>query len=69
MTKEARVYNGEKTIVVLRKLDSYMKKNKIRTVLIPYTKIKLKLIKNPMTIRKTITPKRKHKQNIFSYKS
>ena len=34
MTKEARIHNGEKTvssIMVLGKLDSYMKKNEIRT--------------------------------------
>ena len=34
MKKEARIYNGEKTVpseVVLGKLDSHMEKNEIRT--------------------------------------
>ena len=47
MTKEARVYNGEKTvsaIVVLGKLDRYMQKNEMRTFSNNIYKDKLQMI-------------------------
>ena len=47
MTKEARIYNGEKTvpsITGLGKLDSYMEKSEIRTL--PNTIHKNRLIMN-----------------------
>ena len=46
MTKEARIYNGEKTAiqsVVLGKLDSHMEKNEIRTLPTTIHKHKLKM--------------------------
>ena len=46
MTKEARIYNGEKTacsISVLGKLDSHMEKNEIRTLPNTIHKNKLKI--------------------------
>ena len=46
LTKEARIYNGEKTvssIMVLGKLDSYVPKNEIRTLPNAIHKDKLKV--------------------------
>ena len=45
MTKEARVYNGEKvsSIIVLGKLGSYMQKNKTKPLSYTIYKIKLKV--------------------------
>ena len=45
MTKQARIYNGEKFLqeVVLGKLDSYMEKNEIRTLPNTIHKNKLKM--------------------------
>ena len=46
MTKEARIYNGEKTVSSMsdaRKLDSYMEKNEIRTLPNTIHKNKLKM--------------------------
>ena len=46
MTKEARIYNGERmacSIVVLGKLDSHMEKNEIRTLPNTIHKNKLKM--------------------------
>ena len=42
MAKEARMYNGEKTVSSISgtgKLDSYTQKNKLEHFLTPYTKI------------------------------
>ena len=46
LTKEARVYNGAKTVSSINgagKLDSYMKKNEIRTLSNTINKDKLKM--------------------------
>ena len=46
MTKEARIYNGAKTVSSINgagKLDSYMKKNEIRTLSNTRHKDKLKM--------------------------
>ena len=49
LIKEARIYNGQKTVSSISgvgKLDSYMKKNEIRTLLNTIHKIDSKWIKD-----------------------
>ena len=43
LTKEARIYNGTKTVSSTGKLDSYMEKNEIRTLPNTIYKDKLKM--------------------------
>ena len=49
MAKEARIYNGEKTVSSVsgaEKMYSYMQKNEIRTLPKPHTKINSKWIRD-----------------------
>ena len=67
MAKEVRIYNAEKSvslIVVLGKLDSYMKKSEIRTFSNTIYKSKLKMYyRLKCKTRYYKTPRGKHRQN------